>query len=169
MSPSPKKVQAIRDYQAPTFAKELESTNWPTLPQHVYYSTLVQPMREHTKQDVPWQWGGKEEKVLDIPKKALTCETTMTFFDPKLETDICVVPLPYGLGGILTQRASNCQSLIMAYACHFLTDPETRYSLKQKGKPLQSSGPLFIVTVDWPGNKWRGDCWWKGALKSCSS
>ena len=102
MSPSPKKVQAIRDCQAPTWAKEVRSLHGMVNFTSRYirdYSTLIQPLRELTKQDVPWQWGDKEQRVLDSLKKALTCETTMTHFDLclKLETEIYVDASPCGL------------------------------------------------------------------------
>ena len=78
MSLSSKKAQAIRDCQDPTCAKEVRSllgmANF-TSRYIKYYSKvlLVQPLTELTKKDVPWQWGDKDQRVLDIHKKTLTC------------------------------------------------------------------------------------------------
>ena len=135
MSPSREKVQAIRDCQPPTNVKEVRSllgmANF--CARYIKdYSSLVQPLRELTKQEVPWSWSDKEKSALDKLKDALTCETTMTYFDASKPTEIYVDGSPTGLGGILLQRDSKGHPSIIAYGSRSLTDTESRYSQTER-------------------------------------
>ena len=129
LSPSPDKVKAIQECQAPTNPKEVRSLLGMATFCSRYiqnYSSLVQPLRELTKQQVTWYWGPDQEKALKNLKDALSYEDSMSYFDPDKATEIFVDASPCGLGAI--QVDTDGVRSIVAYASRSLTDSESRYS-----------------------------------------
>ena len=96
------------------------------------YSSLVHPLRELTKQGVPWSWGIKEQTALDKLKQTLASDTCLSYFNPERATEIYVDASPTGLSGILVQRDKHDHTYIIGYGSRSLTDPETRYSQTER-------------------------------------
>jgi len=72
---------------------------WPTTaPNSLDFSTITAPLHELTRKTL-WQWG--HEQVRALQKLSLTSDTTMSYFDPKKETELIVDGRPVGLGAIL--------------------------------------------------------------------
>ncbi|CAH1250556.1 NYNRIN [Branchiostoma lanceolatum] len=92
------------------------------------YATLVKPLRDLTRQSVPWTWGKEQDDAFDKVKKALSHEKNLSYFDTDKDTELYVDASPSGLGAILTQKEENGTKNVIAYASRSLTDVETRYS-----------------------------------------
>lgn len=135
ISADPKKVSAIHDASDPKDPGEIRSL----LGMANYcarfikdYSTITAPLRELTKKDAPWQWGSEQATALQTLKDSLTSDTTMSYFDPRKETELIVDGSPVGLGAILCQKGGGGEKRIIAYASRALSDVERRYSQTER-------------------------------------
>ncbi|XP_028418333.1 uncharacterized protein K02A2.6-like [Dendronephthya gigantea] len=131
--PDPKKVEAIRNVEAPKSAKEVRSflglVNYcgrfiPNL------ANLAKPLRELTKKDVKWHWTEECQKSLSEIQQALSSNTKLAYFQPSLETELLVDASPTGIGAILTQRdcSKNADPRVICYSSRALSEVEQRYS-----------------------------------------
>ena len=84
------------------------------------YADFTVPLHTLTKEDVTRKW---EQTALDKLKKAFTGNQVMLYFDPYQATEVIVDASPIGLGTLLVQNDK-----VICYACHVLSDVETRYS-----------------------------------------
>ena len=110
ISPSPAKVEAVRQADAPSNPDEVRS--WIGLAQYTArfipnFATLREPLCDLTKQDTPWQWGERESNALCDLKESLTSDTVMAYFDLSRYTEIYCDASPVGLGAMLIQRDRN--------------------------------------------------------------
>ena len=92
------------------------------------YTDTVAPLRLLTHNDVKWRWGPPEEESFLALKKSLSNCQTVSYFDINISTELIVDASPIGLGAILTQRTSQDDLKVVAYASRSLTDTESRYS-----------------------------------------
>ncbi|CAC5416418.1 unnamed protein product [Mytilus coruscus] len=130
ISPDPKKVQAVKDAEAPTTVPELRSflgmTNYSSrFIRH--YASICEPLRRLTRHNTDWEWNPEQQQAFDNLKNELSSETVMTYFNPALQIDILVDASPVGLGAILSQNQQT-----IAYASRALTDVESRYSQTER-------------------------------------
>ena len=135
MCPTPDKVAAIVNADAPTTASEVRSLLG--MAQYVShfianFSDIVAPMRKLTHQDVKFEWGEKEQKSFVMLKTAISKAETVEYFDVNLKTELIVDASPIGLGGILTQRDTENRTRIIEYASRPLTETEQRYSQTER-------------------------------------
>ena len=81
------------------------------------------PLRDLTKQDVPFMWEDHHQRCFDKLKQTVTDDSTLQYFDtsqtPVLQTDASLK----GLGATLLQNGKP-----VAYASKSLSDTETRYA-----------------------------------------
>ena len=132
ISPSPNKVCAIKNMDIPSNVSEVRSflamTNYLSrfIPQ---YSTLTEPLRILTRQDVKWYWGQEQQTAFDKLRQELSSDTVMAYFDPKEQTEtvLFVDASPVGLGSVLIQN-----DRVVTYASRALTDVEKRYSQTER-------------------------------------
>jgi hypothetical protein len=136
VSPDDKKVTAIQNAAPPTNANEVRIPL--ALATYVSkfikdYATITEPLWRLTKKNVPWTWSDEQEKALNILKKALTTDT-MSYFNPKWQTEIVTDASPVGLGAVLAQinTANSEEHKIILYASRLLHDTERRYSQIEK-------------------------------------
>ena len=47
------------------------------------FSTLTEPLRVVTRQDVKWYWGQEQYTAFDKLRQELSSDTVMAYFDPK--------------------------------------------------------------------------------------
>ncbi|CAC5425645.1 unnamed protein product [Mytilus coruscus] len=130
ISPDPKKVQAVKDAEAPTTVPELRSflgmTNYSSrFIRH--YASICEPLRRLTRHNTDWEWNPEQQQAFDNLKNELSSETVMTYFNPALQIDILVNASPVGLGAIISQNQQT-----IAYASRALTDVESRYSQTER-------------------------------------
>jgi len=122
----PVKVKAITDMKSPTNVEELRRflglVNYlgKFLP---HFSAVAEPLRNLTKNDMPWNWLEVQESAMHDLKSMITQTPVLAFYDPKkdfvIENDAC----EYGLGSVLLQNDKP-----IAYASRSLSDAETRYA-----------------------------------------
>jgi len=122
----PEKVKAITEMKSPTNVEELRRflglANYlgKFLP---HFSAIAEPLRNLTKNDVPWNWSEVQESAMHELKRMITQTPVLAFYDPTkdlvIENDAC----EYGLGSLLLQNGKP-----IAYASHSLSDAEARYA-----------------------------------------
>ena len=91
-------------------------------------ATLSEPLRALTKQNATWEWGTRTNKAFKQVKAALLANATMSYFNPRLPTELIVDASPVGLGAILVQDKGMKGWNPVAYASRALSDTETRYA-----------------------------------------
>lgn len=136
ISPDPRKVGAIHAASPPENPQAVRSflgmTNYCArfIPN---YSTVAEPLRRLTKQNVNWEWTGSQEQAFLRLKELLTSKQTIAYFDPTADSRIFVDASPVGLGAILAQqKAPNGGYRVIAYASRSLTPVEQRYSQTER-------------------------------------
>ncbi|CAB4043628.1 Hypothetical predicted protein, partial [Paramuricea clavata] len=91
ISPDPAKVTAIKEFATPKDASEVRSllgmTNF-CCRFIKNYATLIQPLRELTKKDLPFVWTGKQERALEKLCDALTNASENAYFDSTKTTEV---------------------------------------------------------------------------------
>ncbi|KAK3105801.1 hypothetical protein FSP39_006028 [Pinctada imbricata] len=125
ISPDPKKVKAVNDFEKPQNVKELKSflgmTNYCSR-FIADYTKICDPLRKLTRKDVDWSWNENCEKAFMELKQSLSSKNVMSYYDPEKPVEVRVDASPIGLGAILAQDK------IVAYASRSLTPVESRYS-----------------------------------------
>ncbi|XP_052777873.1 uncharacterized protein K02A2.6-like [Mya arenaria] len=125
-----KKCEIIKNTPAPQNASEVRSflamTNYVSrfIPN---YSTTTEPLRMLVKKDVKFVWEERQQNAFDKLKSDLSSETVVTYFDPKLTTQIVADASPVGIAAIMLQGGK-----VVSYASKSLTDTEKRYSQTEK-------------------------------------
>ena len=125
----PKKVQAIKQMQAPSAKQELQSfismINY--LSQFVpSMSDLTALLRKLLKRDVLFQWTDSHEETFQKLKDGISSDMCLQIFDTTkpvtFEVDASVV----GLGAVLIQNDSQGRCKPVAFVSKSLTPAETR-------------------------------------------
>ena len=131
MSIQAQKLAALRDIAPPRTASEVRSLLG--LAQYCTrcikdLSTTCAPLRELTKDRVPFEWTATHDAALTSLKQALTSDA-VAYFKHEWNTVIHVDASPVGLGAILTQENPNNadEKHVVQYASRSLSDVETRY------------------------------------------
>ena len=130
ISPHSSKVNALQQASRPTDKSQVQSLLGLVNYVQRYISnvaTLVKPLRNLTKKNANFFWNEECENAFQSIKKSITCESTLSYFNPKHETELVVDASPVGLAAILTQRTGKKINII-AYSSRTLNDVETRYS-----------------------------------------
>ena len=126
VQPDNKKVSDLKAMPAPSTKKKLQEF----LGFVTYLSPFIHnladksaPLRDLTKQDVPFMWEDHHQRCFDKLKQTVTDDSTLQYFDtsqtPVLQTDASLK----GLGATLLQNGKP-----VAYASKSLSDTETRYA-----------------------------------------
>ena len=101
-----RKCETIKTTPAPQNASEVRSflamTNYVSrfIPD---YSTTTEPLRMLVKKDVRFVWEERQQKAFVKLNSNLSSETVITYFDPKLKTQIVADASPVGIAGIMLQ------------------------------------------------------------------
>lgn len=132
---SPDKVQAILKAKSPNNVSELKSF----LGLVNYYrnfvknaSTILSPMHNLLKKNVPWNWQREHECAFNTIKRDLCSDTTLAHFNPDAKLIVTVDASPSGLGAVLSQVGSDGLERPVSYASRALIPAEKQYSQIQK-------------------------------------
>jgi hypothetical protein len=92
------------------------------------YATVVEPLRELTKKGRKWSWESRHLVALNNLKKLL-CTEALSYFDPKLRSEITVDASPVAVAAVLSQFDPKrpSEKKVVMYASHSLTRLEQRY------------------------------------------
>jgi len=135
LKPSPDKVRAIKDCQAPASKTAVRSFLGMTgylskfIPR---YASKTAPLRELTHKDAQFKWGEEEQIAFDSLKDSITSDDTMTYFNPSRPI-ILRVEASYneGLSAGLFQKTSKGDQPVH-FISRTMTDTEKRYSQTEK-------------------------------------
>ena len=134
VSPSEKKIAAIRDARSPKDVSEVQSFMG-----LVQYSakfmpdlaSIARPIQDLTRKGVPFVWGAEQQKAFQELKHLITHAETLAYYQVGCRTRIVTDASPVGLGAVLTQQQGGVWRVI-SYASRSLTDVERRYSQTEK-------------------------------------
>ena len=126
----PAKIEAIRDMPCPTDVAGVQRLNG-----FVNYlakflpglSDVMEPIRQLTKTDVPWNWSKTQEDAFEAMKRLVSEAPVLRFYDPDKELSIQCDASQTGLGAALLQDGQP-----LAFVSRALTDTETRYAQLEK-------------------------------------
>ncbi|PIK51997.1 hypothetical protein BSL78_11109 [Apostichopus japonicus] len=134
VSPSPTKVQSLIEVPPPCNREEVRSflglANYCArfIP---YLASLSEPLRDLTRQSVPWPWEERHAKSFNDIKHAIAQHCHMAYFDSRLHSTVVVDASPVGLCAMLVQ-GSDRSNKIVALASRSLTAVEKRYSQTER-------------------------------------
>ena len=130
ISPSPTKVDAIKNAPLPTNLQELQSF----VGMVTYYSRFVHkfaeimsPLYDLTKKDVKFVWGKRQEISYNLIKSAICNSDLLTCFSGKKKLIVEADASPVGVGGVLLSVENGVERPIM-FASKKLTKAESNYS-----------------------------------------
>jgi hypothetical protein len=90
-------------------------------------STVMQPLHNLSKKDVPWNWSESEDGAFE-KVKVMICQTpVLAFYDPNKELTVENDACEYGIGSVLRQEDRP-----VAYASRSLSEAERRYAQIEK-------------------------------------
>ena len=117
------------------------------------YFTITVSLRLVTMKDAPWQWTDQQQRTFDKLKDSLTKNHVMSYFSPRLKTEVIVDASTVGLEGLLVQDGK-----VISYASWALSDVESRYSQTEREtlrvvwavehSHLYLYGSEFIIATD---------------------
>ena len=103
-------------------------------------SSITNPLRNPTKEDIPFLWSTKHQQAFDEAKALATSAPYLAYYDVNAPIVLQVDPSDYGLGAALLQPSkqygdsaldeSSLQPI--AYSCTSLTPTEQRYAQIEK-------------------------------------
>ena len=131
LKPDVKKVKAILGMENPT---DVDGVRW--LQGMVTYlakflpklSTVMEPIRRLTKQDVEFKWSEEQDKAMEEIKKLVTTAPILAYYNPKKELVIQCDASSTGLGAVILQDgkplgyASRALSLLQNASMHRLKE-----------------------------------------------
>ena len=126
----PDKTQAITNMSKPESASEVRSLLGMTHYVSRYipdYATITAPLRLLTRKETPWQWADEQQRTFEKLKDSLTENHVVSYFDPRLKTEVIVDASPVGFGGPLAQHGR-----FISYASRALSNVECRYSQTER-------------------------------------
>ena len=130
----PKKVKAIKDWQAPTTVKGVRSfLGFANFYRRFIknYSLLAAPLTRLTG-DVAFQWGEKEQEAFDKLKEIFVTEPVLAQWDPDRETIVETDSSGYVTAGVLSQYDDQGLLRPVAYFSKKMTTTQANYEIHDK-------------------------------------
>ena len=130
LKPSPTKIKAVQQCQAPKSKEELISFIQVVAYLSRYisnFSSRCEPLRQLTKADAKFEWTTNQERAFLDLKAAITTAPVLVPYRPERSTLVICDGSPTGLGGGLFQRTQHGYQPVH-YVSRTLTDTESRYS-----------------------------------------
>lgn len=133
VKPSPRKVEALKNFRDPKSCEELRSfLGFVTYCSKFIpdYSTLSEPLWEVVRGN-KFVWNTKQKECFDNLKKQLSDESKLGYYDRKDKTRVIADASPTGLGAVLVQF-KNDDPRVVYYASKNLSPVERRYCQTEK-------------------------------------
>lgn len=161
--PDPKKIAAIRDWEAPKRLKGVRSflgfANFyrDFIP---HFSQKAEPLTRLTRKNTPFRWGDEEQKAFDELRIAFMSEPILAQWDPDRETFVEADCSAVALGGCLSQKGDDGVIYPVAYHSAKLEPAERNYTIHDKellavisclkawSAELRSVGRPFTILTD---------------------
>lgn len=129
--PLPEKVKAVQEAKEPENVSGLRTF----LGMVNYYSgfiknlsTLLAPLNNLLRDEVPWKWCTECKKAFLKVKRALSSDNILIHYDSKKNLILACDASPYGVGAVLSQLDSQGRERPIAYASRTLTKAENNYA-----------------------------------------
>ncbi|KAL8625389.1 hypothetical protein ACOMHN_044532 [Nucella lapillus] len=90
-------------------------------------SEVLEPIRQLTKDDIPWMWTATHDQAFATVQKLVTEAPVLAFYDPTEELQIQCDTSQSGLGAVLLQKGRP-----IAYSSRALTQTEQNYAQIEK-------------------------------------
>ena len=131
IQPTPKHVEAIKEFPEPATISEVRSflglANF--LRRFVpNMATISAPLRQLTCKNEVFKWTDLEKKSFNLIKSAISSETVLSFFDRSRKTHVWVDASPIGIGAILSQSDVKGDIHPISFASRSLSLTEQRYA-----------------------------------------
>ena len=72
------------------------------------FSTMAEPLREISRQGVPFVWGSEQEQAFQELKQQLASVPVLAYFDKDAHTRVIAEASPVGLGAVLVEEKMHC-------------------------------------------------------------
>lgn len=135
LHPDQNKVKAIVEAPTPADVTQLRSF----LGLINYYgkfisglSTILYPLHQLLKKEVPWKWSEQCQKAFVEVKNALTSDTVLVHYSPELPLVLSVDSSSYGVGSVLAHRYPNGEERPISFSSRTLNAAERGYSQLDK-------------------------------------
>ena len=134
ITPTPEKVEAVRDAPEPTNASEVRSFlgvvgfSSRFIPD---MSSVTESLRRISQKGAVFEWGEPQARAFQMLKQKLTSAVSLAYFDVNADTEVIADASPVGLGAVLVQTQGGVRRAI-SYASRTLSDVERRYSQTEK-------------------------------------
>jgi hypothetical protein len=128
----PGKVAAVRDWPTPTVLKEVHTfMGFANFYRRFIqdFATLVRPLHDLTKKDVPWQWHPEQQQAFDALKQKFCEEPILKVYNPELPTRVEVDASGFATGGILSQKGEDNLWHPVAYRSNSMSKEERNYEI----------------------------------------
>lgn len=160
VSMCPERVEAIRNWVAPTNVSELRSfLGFCNFYRGFIkdYSPITTPLTSLFKKDTAWRWSAAEQASFDLLKNAFLDATIVRHFDPTLPVTLETDASDFAISGVISQQFSDGLRPIGFYS-RKLRDAELNYDTHDKELLaviecvkawrhwLQGSTPFTIIT-----------------------
>lgn len=127
----PKKVEAITNMKTPSNREEVRSA----LGIIQYYgqylenlSTVVYPLNELTKENVPFRWSRECEQAYVKVKQMIASDLVLAHYDPKEKLVLATDASPVGVGAVLSHIYADGSERPIHFASQTLSPTQQRYS-----------------------------------------
>ena len=129
LQPDPVKIETIKEMPSPTDVTCVQRLNG-----FVNYlakflpglSDVMEPIRQLTRKNVPWNWSNTQERALEKMKILVSEPPVLFFYDHTKEITVQCDASQTGQGAALLQEGQP-----LAFASRALTDTETPYAQKR--------------------------------------
>ena len=125
------KVDAIKNAPTPKNISELRSF----LGLVQYYgkfmqnlSTILHPLNELLKKDMPWRWTRECEEAFKLCKSQLADSTMLVHYDVNKPVKLQCDASPYGVGAVISHVLENGEERPIAFASRTLSASERNYA-----------------------------------------
>lgn len=95
-------------------------------------STVLFPINNLLKKDVPFKWDQRCRNALNQVKEEMCTDKFLTHFNPKLPLVLATDASPYGVGAVLSHRFPDGGEKAIMYASQTLTRTQQSYSQLDK-------------------------------------
>lgn len=131
----PEKVNAILQIPTPTKVSEVRSiigtASWYRrfIPN---FSSMIQPLTELLRKNVPFKWTSRQEEALKSIKEHLISAPVLSCPNFELPFVIQTDASAYGIGSVLTQHHPDLGERVVCYLSRSLTKQERKYSTTER-------------------------------------
>jgi hypothetical protein len=160
----PGKVSAVRDWTTPTTLKEVRAfIGFSNFYRRFIkdFSSIVRPLHDLTKKDVPWQWHAEQQHAFDTLKEKFCQEPILKVYDPSLPTRVEVDASGFATGGILSQKYPDGLWHPIVYHSSSMSKEERNYDREMLGciRALEDwrhylEGISFEIVTDHKNIEW---------------